>query len=196
MSDVYYNKVMHPLVSGYFETLTEVREVLEENGRELKDFSPEHKDWRLVEQAKRYLDAGDLADRFHRLRYLDEDEDGPAERWAFSYSTPNDVLFNGVLIRDLETGEWDENSPVVMTNRLHPEYWTSPELIELAEQVVENTRGSVNDQSEMTKQDRARVRAEVAAKEAAEQAEADAIARANAPRSLWQRLTAPLFGNR
>ncbi|MDV8009319.1 hypothetical protein [Rhodococcus sp. IEGM 1318] len=81
-----------------------------------------------------------------------------------------------------------------MTNRLHPEYWTSPELIELAEQVVENTRGSVNDQSEMTKQDRARVRAEVAAKEAAEQAEADTIARANAPRSLWQRLTAPLFG--
>ena len=59
-----------------------------------------------------------------------------------------------------------------------------------------HTRGSVNDQSEMTKQDRARVRAEVAAKEAAEQAEADAIARANAPRTLWQRLTAPLFANR
>lgn len=194
MSDVYYNKVMHPLVSGYFETLTEVREVLEENGRELKELSPKHREWRLVEPAKRYLDAGDLADRFHRLRYLDED--GPSERWAFSYSTPNDVLFNGVPIRDPETGEWEENSPVVMTNRLHPEYWTSPELIELAEQVVENTRGSVNDQSEMTKQDRAKARADIAAKEAAEQAESDAIAHARAPRSMWQRLTAPLFGSR
>ncbi|MDV8009320.1 hypothetical protein [Rhodococcus sp. IEGM 1318] len=104
MSDVYYNQVMHPLFSGYFETLPEVREVLEENRLELKDVSPEHREWRLVES---YLDEGGLADRFHRLRYLDEDEDGPAERWAFSYSTPNDVLFNGVLIRDLETGEWD-----------------------------------------------------------------------------------------
>lgn len=101
-----------------------------------------------------------------------------------------------MLVRDLETGDWDENSPLVMTNRNAPTYGASPDLIQLAEQVVENTRGSVNDQSEMMKQDRARVRAEVAAKEAAEQAEADAIARANAPRSLWQRLTAPLFGNR
>jgi hypothetical protein len=192
MTDVYYNQVMHPLVSGYFETLTEVREVLEENRLELKDVSPENREWRLV---KSYLDEGGLAARFHRLRYVHEDEDGPAERWAFSLAT-KDAVFNGVLIRDLETGDWDENSPLVMTNRIERTYGTSPDLIQLAEQVVENTRGSVNDHSERLKQNRVEARARIAAQEAAEQAEADAIARANAPRSLWQRLTAPLFANR
>lgn len=44
ISDVYYNQVMHPLVSSYFETLTEVREVLEENRLELKDISPKHRE--------------------------------------------------------------------------------------------------------------------------------------------------------
>lgn len=33
MSDVYYNHLLHPLVNGYFETLTEVHKVLEENRR-------------------------------------------------------------------------------------------------------------------------------------------------------------------
>ena len=197
MSDVYYHQVMHPLAEGsHFETLSEVREVLEVNGLELKDFSPEHPAWRLVTETNSALDAGSLAERFHRFRYRDEDEDDPSERWAFSFASSTDVLFNGVLIRDLKTGEWEENSPVVMTNRIKRTYWTSPDLIQLAERVVENTRGSINDHSERMKQNRAEARARIAAQVAAEQAEADAIARANAPRSLWQRLTAPLFGNR
>lgn len=126
------------------------------------------------------------------LTYQDE-QHGDAERWAFSFAA-RDALFNGVLIRDLDTGGWDEESPLVMTNRIAQTFWTSPDLIDLAEKVVTNTRGNVNDQTEAIAQYRLDAQAAAAAKAEAAGREAAVIAAASAPRTRWQRFREVLFG--
>ncbi|WP_156046652.1 hypothetical protein [Rhodococcus wratislaviensis] len=192
MADIYYNEVMHPLVGGYFGSLAEVRETIEEFGGSLGEVTPEHPEWRLVEHTRRSLDGDREADRFHRLTYQDE-QPTDVERWAFSFAT-EDVLFNGVLIRDPDTGDWDEESPLVMTNRIAQTFWTSPDLIDLAEKVVKNTRGSVNDRTEAIAQHRRDAQAAAVAKAEATEREAAVIAAAMAPRTRWQRFREALFG--
>jgi len=82
----------------------------------------------------------------------------------------------------------------VMTNRIEQTFWTSPDLIDLAEKVVQNTRGNVNDQTEAIAQHRLDAQAAAVAKAEAAEREAAVIAAALAPRSRLQRFREVLFG--
>lgn len=141
---MYYQQIMHPLAGGAFRAIGEVEDAIRGIGGKMQALEVGEENWRLVETVKKRLQAStfarpELASQFQELP-------GEPGRWAFSYGI-EDVLFSGVLVLDAATGRWDGDSPLVISDRIRETFGTAPELIPLAAHLVENTRGSVNDQT-------------------------------------------------
>lgn len=160
MADVFYERIFHPLVAGAFLSVDEVRDELSQWGEELVAVGPGVDGGLVVDELKARLHSGDEADQFYRHRYLDEGENDPAvpERWAFSYHW-DEYIFAGLLVRDPASGQWDSESALVVGSRVSQTYWHSAALVALAEDLVRNTEGTLNDQTAEMRQDRVRERA-------------------------------------
>jgi hypothetical protein len=153
MVDVFYERTFHPLAAGSFRWLAAVEQCLSQWGEEIASVRPGTDDWAALDDLEARLRRGDMADQFHRYRYAGEDEDDPAapERYAFSFHW-GEYIFAGLLLRDLASGQWDEQSALVVGNRISCTYLHSPRLVGLAETLVRNTRGTVNDQTVVMRQ--------------------------------------------
>lgn len=148
MADVFYDRVFHPLRDGAFSRLVEVCEELSKCGETLDSVQLGTADWAALDDLEERLSKGAVADQFYRHRYLDEGEDDSSvpERCAFSYHWKSHI-FAGLLVRETHSGLWDLQSPLIVGDRVSGTYLHDARLVRLADILVRNTEGTVNDQT-------------------------------------------------